>query len=100
MLHATTPITGAGVSRGFTADDCAKSFAGLYARGDCKHKITVTRRDTVIDTALPALDSDTIEAARARAPGYDIYALQAEWFTWWQQSGQPPLRSPSKAFLG
>jgi plasmid replication initiation protein len=63
-------------------------------------KITVTRRDTVIDTALPALDSDTIEAARARAPGYDIYALQAEWFAWWQQSGQPPLRSPSKAFLG
>lgn len=63
-------------------------------------KITVTRRDTLIEAPLPALDPDTIDAARARAPGFDIYALQAEWFAWWRQSGQPPLRSPSKAFLG
>lgn len=63
-------------------------------------KITVARRDTVIETALPVLDVATLDAARAAAPGYDVYALQAEWFAWWQQSGQPPLRSPSGAFLG
>lgn len=46
------------------------------------------------------LVDDTMQAARALLPGADVYALEAEWRTWWMSSGQPVLRSPDKAFLG
>jgi plasmid replication initiation protein len=49
--------------------------------------------------ALP-LTPDTLEAARALAPGHDVYALQAEWQTWWEATGRPRLSSPDRAFLG
>ena len=37
--------------------------------------------------------------ARAAAPGYDPYWLEAEWLRLWQGSGRPVLRSPEAAFL-
>ncbi len=56
----------------------------------------------VVDTArgAPSLQGDTFEAARALAPGLDVYALEADWRAMWQASGAPHLRSPDKAFLG
>jgi hypothetical protein len=33
-------------------------------------------------------------------PGWDVYALEAEWRGWWVETGRPRLRSPDKAFLG
>ena len=43
----------------------------------------------------PALSADTLDAARARAPGMDIYALVAEW-----QAGQRgPTPDPDAVFL-
>ena len=63
--------------------------------------LRVTRRRLVEDLpGLPPLGGDTIEAARARAPGWDVYALEAEWRGFWAASGRPRLASPDKAFLG
>ncbi|HEX9857506.1 MAG TPA: replication initiator protein A, partial [Paracoccaceae bacterium] len=49
---------------------------------------------------LPPLASETHEAARALAPGWDIYALEADWRGYWAASGRPRLRSADRAFLG
>ncbi len=48
----------------------------------------------------PRLDPDTLETARARMPGHDVHALEAEWRAWWEATGRPRLRSPDRAFLG
>lgn len=51
-------------------------------------------------TGLPGFGPEVIEAARALAPGWDVYALQAEWRAWWDTSGRPRLTAPDRAFLG
>jgi len=48
----------------------------------------------------PALAPGTLEEARALAPGWDVYALQADWHAYWARSGRPRLRAPDRAFLG
>ena len=48
----------------------------------------------------PPLRPATLETARARHPGADVYALVARWQEVWQRSGRPRLRSPDAAFLG
>ena len=63
--------------------------------------ILVTRKDTVIDEGRgPHLKPETLEEARTLVPGADIYALEAEWRSWWAATGRPRLRSPDRAFLG
>jgi plasmid replication initiation protein len=63
--------------------------------------LLVTRRDVVVAPGDgPALKAATIEAARALRPGWDVYALEAEWRAMWQRSGRPRLRSADAAFLG
>jgi len=64
--------------------------------------IRVTPRRVIdeLDYGFAPLHPDTHEAARALAPGADIYALEAEWRSWWARSGRPRLRSPDRAFLG
>ncbi len=63
--------------------------------------IRVSRRDVVVEAGGGLqLKPDTLEAARALAPGWDIYALEAEWQSFWASSGRKSLRSPDKAFLG
>ena len=47
-----------------------------------------------------SFDATDHEAARAAAPGWDIYALEADWRAYWARSGRPRLRSADKAFLG
>lgn len=49
---------------------------------------------------LPPLAPATIAAARALAPGHDVYALEAEWRGFWVRSGRIRLRAPDRAFLG
>jgi len=49
---------------------------------------------------MPPLAPDTLDAARALAPGWDVYALEADWRGYWAASGKPRLRSPDRAFLG
>ncbi|MDV7145547.1 replication initiator protein A [Tropicimonas sp. TH_r6] len=48
----------------------------------------------------PALPHETLEAARALAPGWDVHALQADWQAYWAASGYPRLHAPAAAFLG
>lgn len=63
--------------------------------------IRFTARASVLEgpDAAP-LSGDALEAARALAPGWDIYALQADWRSYWARSGRPRLRSADRAFLG
>jgi plasmid replication initiation protein len=63
--------------------------------------LCVTRRDQVVlAEAGPTLKGVTIDKARAAMPGWDIYALEAEWRGVWNRSGRPALRAPDAAFLG
>ncbi len=50
-------------------------------------------------TGAPVLSPETLEAARAAAPGWDVHALEAEWKAYWDRSGRPRLRAPERAFL-
>jgi hypothetical protein len=59
----------------------------------------------VVEPVLPGvglgpLREATLDQARARAPAWDIYALEAEWRGVWARSGRPVLRAPDRAFLG
>lgn len=65
--------------------------------------IRFTSRSAVIEGeghGLPALTPETLEKARALAHGWDVYALEADWRSYWARSGRARLRSAEKAFLG
>ncbi|MGD9861973.1 MAG: replication initiator protein A [Pseudodonghicola sp.] len=48
----------------------------------------------------PSLSPTALERARDILPGWDVYALEADWRAVWARSGAPKLRSPDAAFLG
>ena len=48
----------------------------------------------------PRLSEAALERARELRPGWDVYALEADWRAVWARSGAPKLRSPDAAFLG
>ena len=52
------------------------------------------------DFSAPRMDPGALDAARALAPGADVYALEAEWRAFWVASGRPRLSAPDRAFLG
>jgi len=61
----------------------------------------VTRRDVVVVPGSgPQLSQDALAAARALATGEDVYALEAEWRSWWVATGAPTLRNADAAFVG
>ncbi|MDB9708108.1 replication initiator protein A [Planktotalea frisia] len=64
--------------------------------------IRFSARGPVLDDGLqlPPLSSDALEAARALAPGMDVYVLEAEWREYWARSGKLRLRSADAAFVG
>ncbi|MBP0484488.1 replication initiator protein A [Sagittula salina] len=64
--------------------------------------IRFARKGGVVEDGpdLPPLGAEVMAEARRRAPGADVYALEAEWRAWWAASGRVPLKSPAKAFLG
>ena len=60
----------------------------------------VTRRGQVVEEGRAGggtLKPETLEAARVLAPGWDIYALEAEWRA---RAATAPPRFPDAAFLG
>ena len=46
------------------------------------------------------LKSETYEAVREAAPGWDKYFLEQEWRMWMADGGLDAPRDPDKAFLG
>ena len=83
--------------RDMEAADHLPDYHLVLGEGDL---VQVTRRSgEVLDGDMPQLDPATYEAARAIAPGRDVYALEADWQRFWQRSGRPVLRSPDRAFL-
>jgi plasmid replication initiation protein len=64
--------------------------------------IRFSTRGGVLEDAVqaPPLSPQVLEAARALAPGVDIYVLEADWRGYWARSGRPRLRSADAAFLG
>jgi len=63
--------------------------------------LCVSPRASVVDgPEAPPLKPETLAAARALAPGADVYALEANWRAFWAGSGRPRLRSADRAFLG
>ena len=65
--------------------------------------IQFTRMGRVLEPAAAApaaLMAQTLEQARALWPGADVYALEAEWRSWWADTGSKPLRNADRAFLG
>ena len=63
--------------------------------------IAFSPRSAVIDAVdAPLLAPETLEEARRTMPGYDVYALVAEWQGFWADTGRKPLRNPDRAFLG
>ena len=84
--------------RDIIAKDHMPDYVLVEESGDILH---VSPRATVVEgLGVPHLSGDTIEAARAQAPGWDVHALEAEWKSWWASSGRTRLRNPDKAFLG
>lgn len=64
--------------------------------------IAVTPREQGLVDAqdLPGLSQAALEEARRIAPGMDVYALEAEWRSYWVKSGRKRLGSADRAFLG
>lgn len=86
--------------RDMIAADHLPDYEMVEVPGD---KIAFSLRGGLVEEAgpgLPPLASETLEEARALAPGWDVYALEAEWRAYWASSGRPRLRSADKAFLG
>jgi plasmid replication initiation protein len=64
-------------------------------------KIAFSPRAGLVEAQGPGpLAPETLEAARSLAPGWDVYALEADWRAYWAGSGRPRLRSADRAFLG
>jgi len=81
--------------RDIAAADPLPDYSLAVVAGDL---VAVTPR-AVVETDAPRLDADAIAAARAAAPGWDVYALEADWRRYWAATGKPRLRSPAKAFV-
>jgi plasmid replication initiation protein len=87
--------------RDMVAEDHLPDYSLAEEAGDI---ICVRRRDVVVLLSErqggPVLKATTIETARTMMPGWDIYALEADWRALWHRSGRPALRSPDAAFIG
>ena len=64
-------------------------------------RMRFTRRDLVLDARdMPQVSTDALDAVRALWPGVDVYAIVAQWQTYWARSGRAQLRAPDAAFVG
>ncbi len=88
--------------REMIAEDHLPDYAIAEEPGDM---IRFSNRHAVIEgpeagPQLPPLSVDALDEARRLAPGWDVYALEADWRGYWAATGRPRLRSAEKAFLG
>jgi len=90
--------------RDIAAEDGLPDYALVLAEGDV---VVVRARGRLFEggawggagEADPRLGPEAHGRARAAAPGYDPYWLEAEWLRFWRARGRPALRSPEAAFL-
>ena len=71
-----------------------------YSLAELEGDILAVRPRRPPGRELPAFGPEMPETVRALAPGWDPYALEAEWRDWWAATGRPRLGSAEKAFLG
>ena len=86
--------------RAMIAEDHLPDYGMAEEPGDI---IRFAPRAVVVEEVgqgLPPLDAEVLEAARGLAPGWDVYALEADWRSFWAASGRARLRSGPAAFLG
>ncbi|MBY6006616.1 replication initiator protein A [Salipiger bermudensis] len=86
--------------RKMIAADNLPDYALTEEPGDL---LRVTRRAQVVEPdapGAPLLRPETLDTARELLPGADVYALEADWRSFWADSGRPRLGDPDKAFLG
>ena len=85
--------------RKMIAADPLPDYALSEEEGDI---LRVTRRRLVEPDPGPAgplFGASVVGEVRALAPGWDPYALEAEWRGYWQATGRPNLRAPKAAYL-
>ena len=78
--------------------DYAISFDGSNIK--FKNRKSVKALPSPESNNFPLLDPETYHDARTVAPGYDVHWLEAEWRSFWVESGRPELKSPDAAFIG
>ncbi len=85
--------------RRMIAQDHLPDYSLTEAPGDV---LLVSRRAEVIlpGQGAPTPGPAALEEARALAPGWDVYALVADWQAVWAASGRPRLGHADRAFLG
>jgi len=71
---------------------------------DQKDQVTFTPRRKAIEAAndsdRPVISDRGREGGRRAAPGYDIYALEGDFMSYWHNQGCKPLKSADAAFIG
>lgn len=83
--------------RKMIAADLLPDYALSEEPGDV---IRVTRRGLIEPApGAPLFGAETVALVRVLAPGWDPYALEAEWQGFWARTGHPRLRAPQKAYL-
>ena len=95
-----------GAGQGAVERELQFSKVGRKARGEGRVEAvtdagaigaTDKPRPAWLDKHGASLDQATYSTARLRHPGFDVYAVEAEWRSW--ASGKPPANDPDKAFL-
>lgn len=82
--------------RKMIAADTLPDYALEEEPGDI---IRVVRRRLVEEDPGPMFGAETVDHVRRIAPGWDAYALEAEWRGFWVSSGRPRLTAPERAYL-
>lgn len=89
--------------RRMCADGHLPEYEMVEVSGDMmqfERRSAVIEEEAALIQGAPVLSSGAYEEARVLAPGWDIYALEAEWRTWWAASGRKRLSAPDRAFVG
>lgn len=72
--------------------EIAGDFVVFYSRGTTPQPISE------VEVNLPPLSSDTLDEAKSKAPGWDVYFLEQQWRSWCQKEAIEP-KMPQRHFL-
>lgn len=87
-----------GAGQGAAERELSFSKVGRRARASGRvEQVVVKPRPAWLETRGTALQPETYQTAKMRHPGFDVYAVEAEWRAWAQ--GKDPARDPDRAYL-